>query len=433
MNNQERNLQRELERIADEAKLRPGLFELTQQRAQRRRSLAVTASAAALVTVAIVATLVVPRGGERDDLASPEIQPGLVRLLTEPRGLLEIEASKGELCYRFEMRGVTDTKIVNRATGDTALQLEATDYSGAGMVGCQRDIDPVSLNSVAREPDRYLIRFENSLSGGTSETELRLDEGAPTCYRTPASSGAYTVHLSKTEGMPGEAIHVWGPTFRDQAGAYAPTERFELWWNSRTPDGLQPIAEGDAVRLLSSDTRYRCYFQAVFEVPDAAEGTYRMTGFVFEQPANEGYGVLPGPRFTVTSDHHTREQGRVCANVEGDGFFTSLDIDLAAGLPVTRADAARKAVRLTRPRTMSNTTRTVTFGCYHPPPLASGTSSPIASWPAWRVDFRGVFRFSGRCVRGWQIILHAETSKVLSSGTKNRSINCNAELRQGIE
>lgn len=122
----------------------------------------------------------------------------------------------------------------------------------------------------------------------------------------------------------------------------------------------------------------------------------------------------------------------VCARVEGDGLFTPLDLQLAAGLPVTRADAGRKALRVTRRRTVSNTTREITFGCYHPPPsLASEASPPPAPWPAWRVDFRGIFRLHGRCVRGWQIVLDAETGKLLSSGTRNRPIRCDAEPPSG--
>ena len=300
MNDQERILQEELERVANEARLRPGMFEAVMRRAQRRRNLAVTSGAAALVVFAIAAALVIPDGrGDREDLASPEIQPGVVRLLTEPRGLLEIEAAKGELCYAFNMRGVTSTRVVDRATGELVFNVRASDYDGGRMLGCHRGIDRRSLDSVANDPDAYLVRFENSASGGTSDAELRRDEGDPTCYPIPPSSPEYSLHFSKLEGEPGEVVHVWAPTLRDEGGRYSPSDGLELWWNSRTPDGLQPIADGAAVKLFTADTSDRCYFQAAFEVPEVPAGRYRTTGFVFQQPRRERYGVWPGPRFRV--------------------------------------------------------------------------------------------------------------------------------------
>lgn len=321
MNEHERILQQQLERIADEAQLRSGMFKTTLRRANRRRNFTLTSSAAALVAVAIVAALVIPddRDG-REDLTSPEIQPGVVRLLTQPRGLLEIEASKGQLCYRFGMRGVTHTQVVHRESEEVAIDLGGNDQA-LGVVGC-REMDPQALAMVTRDPSSYVVRFENSESGGSETADLRKDGGRPTCYPTPPTSQEYSLHFSQLQGRPGDVIEVWAPTLRDQGGRYSPSDGLELWWNSRTPDGRQPITDGRAMRLFSADTRDRCYFQASFEVPEVVDGTYRLTGFMFDDPRSDGYGIWPGPRFTVVSrDRQTQPDLESCpAGIEGEGL-----------------------------------------------------------------------------------------------------------------
>lgn len=72
MNDRERVLQEELSRIADEAQLRPGMFEAALHRAQRRRRVAATATAAALIAIVLVATVVLPDGPDVQEPVAPE-------------------------------------------------------------------------------------------------------------------------------------------------------------------------------------------------------------------------------------------------------------------------------------------------------------------------------------------------------------------------
>lgn len=274
----------------------------TLRRARRRRFASL--SATLVITIAVGATAAWGAlsldSDTPDRPVGPRPEPRIVRLLTEPRGFLEIEAHAGQACYRFEMRGATSAHIHEQSSNSVVIELASNIAGNYGFLGCAEGLDPPRLRAIAERPSDHLVEF-HAATGGSETATLTPDVGEPECLPTELTSPEYRLHFAKTEGQPGERITVWGPTLRSEDGTFTPSGGFELWWNAEVPDERRPKKEGEAIRLTSVPTNDRCYFLTSFRVPDVPGGQYDITGFIWDEPPSESYGVFPGTTFTVRS------------------------------------------------------------------------------------------------------------------------------------
>ena len=103
-----------------------------------------------------------------------------------------------------------------------------------------------------------------------------------------------------TSGRSGDVVGVLGTTFRGENGRFAPSNRLEVWWNTRVPKtqvpSTKPIARGAIVLLATVRNIDRCRFRTRFTVPDVRPGTYKVLTFVYYEG---GYGWFGRDRFTV--------------------------------------------------------------------------------------------------------------------------------------
>lgn len=224
----------------------------------------------------------------------------LVRLLTEPRGFIEIGASERQACYRFEMRGVTSAHVHEEGSDAVAVELHNNIAGNYGFLGCTDGLDTSALQAIAQRPNDHFVEF-HAANGGYEQANLARDAGAPDCLVTELTSPEYGLHFLTTEGRAGDRVVVWGTTLRSEDGTYAPSDRLELWW---TVDGAVRTAphrtRGDT-RLASVPTSDRCYFMTSLIVPDVPRGTYGIEGRIFHERHASSYGVFPGVDFRVTA------------------------------------------------------------------------------------------------------------------------------------
>lgn len=275
---------------------------------KRARSRRVASSGGALLVIMVVGVAAAwgalsVESGRRQQPVNPSSPPPYVRLLTEPptRGLIEIEASRGQACYRFEMRGSTSAHIREQGSSDVLVDLPVNQAGNYALLGCVDGLDSAALQQIAERPNEHLVEFHDSVSGGSEAAILTADVGDPDCLPTELTSPEYGLHFSSREGKPGEQVRVWGTTLRTEGGDYARSDRLELWWNADAPDENRPKEEGKAIQLASVVTGDRCYFMTSFNIPDVPEARYEITGFIWEEPPSEGYGVFLGTNVRVVS------------------------------------------------------------------------------------------------------------------------------------
>jgi hypothetical protein len=110
----------------------------------------------------------------------------------------------------------------------------------------------------------------------------------------------YGSHIRPQRGEPGDTVFVYGPTFRGEDWRYFPSDRLEIWWNTRVPSSeapYEPIRPGPIIHLATVENMERCRFRTEFVVPDVRPGNFRVVTFVFHEG---GYGWFGGHRFRVT-------------------------------------------------------------------------------------------------------------------------------------
>ncbi len=110
----------------------------------------------------------------------------------------------------------------------------------------------------------------------------------------------YGSHIRPQRGEPGDTVVVYGPTFRGEDWRYFPSDRLEIWWNTRVPSSqapYEPIRLGPIVHLATVENMERCRFRTEFVVPDVRPGNFRVVTFVFHESS---YGWFGGHLFRVT-------------------------------------------------------------------------------------------------------------------------------------
>jgi hypothetical protein len=122
----------------------------------------------------------------------------------------------------------------------------------------------------------------------------------PRCGIVSLTSPHYGSHIDPISGQVGEAIEVFGTTFRGEDGRFTPSNRLEVWWNARVPatevPAAEPFDDGPIVLLATVGNMNRCRFRTEFNVPDVRPGTYKIRTFVYFEG---GYGWFGWHRFTV--------------------------------------------------------------------------------------------------------------------------------------
>jgi hypothetical protein len=125
----------------------------------------------------------------------------------------------------------------------------------------------------------------------------------PRCGVISLTSKRYGMHIEPTQGRPGNRVAVFGPTFRGEDGRFLPSDRLEVWWNTKVPTSeapdVQRIKPGPVVLLTIVSDMSRCRFRAAFKVPDVRPGSYRVVAFVFHEG---GYGWFGSDVFRVIAD-----------------------------------------------------------------------------------------------------------------------------------
>lgn len=120
------------------------------------------------------------------------------------------------------------------------------------------------------------------------------------CGRNDVASGRYGSHIRPRRGAQGDTVTVYGPTFRGEDGRYFPSDRLEVWWNTRVPSSeaaYEPIRPGPIIHLATVENMKRCRFRTQFKVPSVRPGAYKFFTFVFYEG---GYGWLGRHSFQVT-------------------------------------------------------------------------------------------------------------------------------------
>jgi hypothetical protein len=127
--------------------------------------------------------------------------------------------------------------------------------------------------------------------------ELRRKCGA---LDVGSDADRYGTHIRPQRGEPGDTVVVHGPTFRGEDWRYFPSDRLEIWWNTRVPTSqgpYGPIRPGPIRHLATVENMERCRFRTEFKVPDVRAGIYRVVTFVFYEG---GYGWFGDHRFRIT-------------------------------------------------------------------------------------------------------------------------------------
>lgn len=319
---------------------------LMRARSRRFASLGATAVVALVVGAAGAWGALAMDNDTPNRVVAPPTASSLIRLVTDPtNGGMEIEASKGQACYRFEMRGATSAHIHEQGSSDTLVDLPVNLAGNYAFLGCADGLDPDALQAIAERPSDHVVEFHNSVSRGTEIAALSPEAGELDCLPTELTSPEYGLHFPEKEGQPGDQVTAWGTTLRTEGGDFAPSDRLELWWNAQAPDEDRPKKDGQAIRLASVQTEDRCYFITSFTVPDVPDGEYDITGFVWDEPPSEDYGVFPGTDFTVVSsssdlppceDENTKSYGQ-----EPPGLWLKdvlLELGAPGGHPLAKDD-----------------------------------------------------------------------------------------------
>jgi hypothetical protein len=116
------------------------------------------------------------------------------------------------------------------------------------------------------------------------------------CGQVELTSRQYGIHISPRRVMAGDVVTVRGTTLRGEDGRYAPSDRIEVWWNTRFPAAdvatTKAAGPGPVLLLATEDDTERCRFRTTFPVPNVSPGTYLITVVVYDaQPAN-GFGLF---------------------------------------------------------------------------------------------------------------------------------------------
>jgi hypothetical protein len=120
------------------------------------------------------------------------------------------------------------------------------------------------------------------------------------CGTLDVGSDRYGSHIRPQRGESGDTVVVHGPTFRGEDWRYFPSDRLEIWWNTRVPTSqgpYGPIRPGPIRHLATVENMERCRFRTEFKVPDVRAGIYRVVTFVFYEG---GYGWFGDHRFRIT-------------------------------------------------------------------------------------------------------------------------------------
>jgi hypothetical protein len=114
----------------------------------------------------------------------------------------------------------------------------------------------------------------------------------PRCGRLDPGGKRYRTAMLPTKAAPGDEIVLSGPTLRAEDGRYFPSDRVEIWFNTKVPTtqvpNATPIAPGPVLNLVTVDDTKRCTFSTTFTVPEVKPGQYKIADFVFFKG---GYGV----------------------------------------------------------------------------------------------------------------------------------------------
>ncbi len=118
------------------------------------------------------------------------------------------------------------------------------------------------------------------------------------CGTVNVASERYGSHIDPLRGAPADTVLVSGTTFRGEDWRFFPSDRVEVWWNTRFPTSqAKPLRPGPIIRLATLDNMQRCRFRTEFTIPDVRPGMYRVVTFIFYQG---GYGWFGDHRFHVT-------------------------------------------------------------------------------------------------------------------------------------
>jgi hypothetical protein len=158
---------------------------------------------------------------------------------------------------------------------------------GPGQESTERVLSPSPATSLASPGEAKRLTTQ----------ELRLKCGTLDVGSYPDLYGS---HIRPQRGEPGDTVVVHGPSLRSEDWRYYPSDRLEIWWNTRVPTSqspYEPIRPGPIRHLATVENMERCRFRTEFKVPDVRAGIYRVVTFVFHEG---GYGWFGADRFRVT-------------------------------------------------------------------------------------------------------------------------------------
>lgn len=162
----------------------------------------------------------------------------------------------------------------------------------------------LSLQGPGRAPTKSVLSPTptTSLASSGEAERLTTQELRRKCGTLDVGSDPdrYGSHIRPQRGESGDTVVVHGPTFRGEDWRYFPSNRLEIWWNTRVPTSqapYEPIRPGPIKHLATVENMERCQFRAEFKVPDVRPGIYRVVTFVFHEG---GYGWFGEDRFRVT-------------------------------------------------------------------------------------------------------------------------------------
>jgi hypothetical protein len=176
--------------------------------------------------------------------------------------------------------------VVLLALGATGAGLWLS-LRGPGPVSTERALSPGPTASLASPGEAERLTTQ----------ELRRKCGTLDVGSDPDRYGS---HIRPQRGEPGDTVVVHGPTLRGEDWRYFPSDRLEVWWNTRVPSSeapYEPIRPGPIKHLATVENMERCRFRTEFKVPDVRPGIYRVVTFVFHE---SGYGWFGEHRFRVT-------------------------------------------------------------------------------------------------------------------------------------
>lgn len=112
---------------------------------------------------------------------------------------------------------------------------------------------------------------------------------------------------------------------------------------------------------------------------------------------------------------------------EPRSVFQACDRAIASQIRVSSGEATRKArLHVSKKQPSVVETTKVDFGRYLPIGVLGNRSGSKTrrDWWAWRVKFRGVFRFFSRCAGDWEVVIDAQDGSILSSSTSGHDVPC---------